>query len=137
MSYQTITIVGNVGNDAEMKYDKSGQAIVSFTVAVNKTTGKGEQRKQSTTWFSVTVWGERGENLQPYIVKGGLVLITGEVSANAWVDSKTGQVRAGLQIKAANDIRLLGSNRKDEQSQSVSNEPIYTDQDIVGEEIPF
>jgi len=138
MSFNNLTIVGNVGADAEVKFTKDGQAIVSFNVAVNKITGKGDNRKSVVTWFQVTVWGEYGEALADYLRKGTLVTVTGEVSASAWID-QTGQARAGLQIKAADHIALLSSGRKSEDAGNGASEPAsagghgYTDP----KDIPF
>jgi single-strand DNA-binding protein len=108
MTYQLITIVGNVGKDPEIKYLRDGIAVTDFTVAVSKVTGRGEQRKESTTWFRVTVWRERAETAAQLIKKGTRILVTGEVSASAFIDKKTGEARASLEL-TANEFRLLSS----------------------------
>ena len=83
MSFQQLIMTSNVGNDADIKFSEKSQAIVSFNVAVNKTTGKGGKRKRTTIWFGVTVWGEYGEALVKYITKGTLISVTGKVSDSA------------------------------------------------------
>lgn len=108
MTYQLITIVGNVGKDPEIKYLRDGIAVTDFTVAVSKVSGRGEQRKETTTWFRVTVWRERAETAAQLVKKGTRILVTGEVSASAFIDKKTGEARASLEL-TANEFRLLSS----------------------------
>ncbi len=107
MSYQNVTIVGNVGRDAEFKYTPQGIGLLKFSVAVNKTTGKGDDKRQTVTWFNVTVWRERGEALSPYIKAGMQVLVTGEVQVSAYI-AKDGKPAASLEL-TANDVKLLTS----------------------------
>jgi single-strand DNA-binding protein len=59
--YQSLTIVGNVGKDPEMRYTPTGQAVTSFSVATNRqyTGSNGEQVKE-TIWF-VSTWGKLAE----------------------------------------------------------------------------
>lgn len=107
MTFQQVIIVGNVGRDAELKYTPQGVAVCDFSVAVNKVTGKGENRKEKTTWFKVTVWRERAETASQYIKKGMKIMVIGEVDARAYTD-KNGQAVASLDL-TANDFKFLDS----------------------------
>jgi|SRR5579859_5122641 len=150
MTYQQITIVGNVGRDPEIKYLRDGLAVTDFSVAVSKVTGRGEQRKETTTWFKVTLWRERAETASQIVKKGAKILVVGEVNASAFLDKKSGEPRASLEITAS-EFRLLSakgepsdgggyvdeasSNGGGRQNQrySEANEPVYTD----SEDVPF
>ena len=110
MSYQNLTIVGNVGRDAELKYTPQGIAMLKFSVAVNKTTGKGDEKRQTTTWFNVTLWRDRGEALASYINAGMQVLVTGEIAVSPYTD-KNGKAAASLEL-TANDVKLLSSKQE-------------------------
>ena len=110
MSYQKITIVGNVGRDAEITYTRQGIAVAKFSVAVNKTIGKGDDKRQTTTWFNVTLWRERAEALVPYIKSGMQVLVMGEVTASAYI-GKDGKPAASLEL-TADDVKLLTSKQE-------------------------
>src|SRR5260221_4288471 len=107
MTFQQVTIVGNVGRDAEMRYTPQGVAVCDFSVAVNKVTGKGENRKEKTTWFKVTVWRERAETASQYIKKGMKILVVGEIDASAYTN-KQGQPAASLELTAS-DFKFLDS----------------------------
>jgi single-strand DNA-binding protein len=110
MSYQKITIVGNVGRDAEMAYTRQGIAVLKFSVAVNKTIGKGDDKRQTTTWFNVTLWRERAEALASYIKAGMQVLVMGEVTVSPYI-GKDGKPAASLEL-TADDVKLLTSKQE-------------------------
>lgn len=107
MAFQQTIIVGNVGKDAELSYTPQGIAVAKFSVAVSKVTGRGESKQEKTTWFRVTIWRERAENLSQYIKKGSKIMVIGEVDASAYTN-KDGQPTASLEL-TANDVRFLGS----------------------------
>jgi len=105
--YQQITCVGNIGGDAELTYTQQGVAVSKFSLAVGKVTGKGEERKEKTTWFRVTLWRDKAENLTQYLKKGTKVLVVGEIDASAYMN-KAGEAAASLEL-TANHITLLSS----------------------------
>lgn len=102
-------IVGNVGRDAELKYTAAGVAVLTFSVAVNKTFKVNGEKRKKTSWFKVTIWREYGELMAQYIKKGTQIFVKGEVSASAYIDKKTNEPTASLEI-TAEKIILLGSN---------------------------
>ena len=112
MSYQQITIVGNVGRDAEFNYTPQGVGVAKFSVAVTKVTGKGEDKKERTTWFRVTLWREKAENLHQYIKKGNKIMVVGEVEASAYTN-KDGAPACSLDL-TANDVRFLSKREEGE-----------------------
>jgi len=135
--YQSITIVGNLGRDPEMRYTPSGQAVTNFSVATNRqyTASDGTQVKE-TIWFRVSVWGKAAESTHQYLRTGSKVLVEGRLNA----DPQTGGPRiwegqngprASFEI-TANTVRFLSSRAEDESGFSVS-EPDAGD----NEEIPF
>lgn len=121
MSYHTTIIVGNLGRDPEMRYTPSGQAVTSFSVAVNDdyTNNNGERIKR-TIWFRISAWGKQAETCNQYLKKGSKVLVEGRITADQstggpriWT-SQDGQPRASFEISAAT-VRFL-SSRSDSES---------------------
>lgn len=113
--YQQITIVGNVGRDPEFKYiEPNGVAVCTFSVAVSKVTGRGDQRKEKTTWFRVTVWRELAEIASQFVRKGQRILVVGEVGVSAYLD-QSGKPAASLEITASN-FRLLSAKHESEEA---------------------
>ncbi|MEI7988246.1 MAG: single-stranded DNA-binding protein [Chloroflexota bacterium] len=89
--YQKIIIVGNLGRDPEMRYmPNSGDPVTTFSVAVNEyAKDESGNRKDSTLWFRVSVFGKQAENANLYLKKGRRVLVEGKLS----FDSATGGPR--------------------------------------------
>lgn len=136
MSYQKVIIEGNLGKDPEMRYTPSGQAVTSFSVAVNEqfTNHAGEKVKR-TIWFRVSAWGKQGEVCNEYLKKGSEVLVEGVMSADPntgapriWT-KQDGSSSASFEIKAQ-AVRFIGS-RGEQRSMT------ETAQDLGGNEIPL
>lgn len=106
--YQQITLIGNLGNDPEMRYTPSGVAVTTFNVAVNRRwTGQDGQQQEKTTWFRVTAWRKQAELASQYLSKGRQVMVVGEVEdARAFID-RDGNPRAMLEV-TANTIKFIG-----------------------------
>lgn len=106
--YQQITLIGNLGNDAELRFTPSGVPVSSFNLAVNRSwTGQDGQRQDKTTWFRVSVWNKTAEALTEYLTKGKQVLVVGEVEEVRVYTDRDGKPRASLEVKAQS-IRLIG-----------------------------
>jgi single-strand DNA-binding protein len=69
----TITIHGTVGQEPELRFSASNNAVLTFSVADNY----GKDDKKKTTWHNVIVFGKVAENVANSITKGTSVLITG------------------------------------------------------------
>lgn len=121
MGYQHVVITGNVGGDAEMQYTPQGIAVCKFSVAVSKTTGKGENRKEKTVWFRVTVWRERAETASQYIKKGMKILVSGEIDVSVYTN-KQGQPAATIELTASDFQFLSDKEQSSEPPQGASEE---------------
>lgn len=114
--YQSLTIVGNVGKDPEMRYTPSGQAVTSFSVATNRqyTAGNGELVKE-TTWFRVSVWGKLAEACNQYLKRGSKVLVEGRLTPDKATggprvyDKQDGGYGASYEITGST-VRFLSTN---------------------------
>src|SRR5437868_14376361 len=106
-------IIGNLGNDPEMRYSAGGQPFLRFNVASNFRTRTPEGEWQDKTeWVRVTVTGQRAESLGQYLKKGSRVYVDGRLEARPWTDQQ-GQVRAGLEV-VANEVQFMSSRADDE-----------------------
>ena len=103
-----VVLVGRLTKDAELKYITSGQAVCKFSVAINRRRKNGDQWEDEVNYFDIVLWGRQGESLNPYLQKGKLVGIEGELRQERWTD-QNGQNRNKVEI-VANNIQLLGGN---------------------------
>jgi single-strand DNA-binding protein len=127
--HQTIA-VGNLGSDPELRYTQNGRAVCSFNLAVNETwTDRGSnERREKTTWYRVSAWGQLGETAKQYLTKGRQVMVIGNVEARGYLNN-AGEAAASLEL-TARDIRFLsggGGTSGGGGSGGSQNEPYYDD----------
>ena len=147
MSFNKITLVGNLGRDPELRYTPQGTPVCNFTMATNeRRKDKSGETQDQTTWFRVTLWGRQAETASQYLAKGRPVYIEGRLRVEEWSD-RDGKQRYTLEVHAT-DMQFIGG-RGDEQSQpsakgyerSSSHERPASDEspgpDITDEDIPF
>ena len=104
-SFSKIIIVGNVGRDPELKMTPNGRTVCEFSVAVNRVSGRGEERVEQTDWYRVSCWSALAERAQQMITKGRLVLVDGRFTPRSYTD-REGKERYSLDI-SANDFQML------------------------------
>lgn len=104
---ENIVIMGNAGQDAEMRYLDSGQHLCQFSVAVNSK----KRGEEVTRWYRVTAWGALALTCSDYVRKGMTVGVAGRFSVDDWV-GKDGSNRYTLEINA-NDVRFLSYPQED------------------------
>ena len=142
--YQQLTIIGNLGKDAEMRYTPSGTPVTSFSMATNRTyKGADGQPVKEATWFRVSIFGKTAENLTQYLTKGKMVLVEGHLTP----DKKTGGPRVwqkqdgtwGASFEVfATSIKLMPSGQRGEGGPAPMAEDIPGAPETMGdEEIPF
>ena len=132
----SLSAIGNISRDAELRFTPNQDAICSFSFALNS--GFGD--KQVTTWLNCNVWGTRAEKLAPMLLKGTKVGIQGELT-NRPYKAKDGTEKFSLEVRV-NDLTLLGGKGDTSTSPSKNNAPQATktassvDYDD-GEALPF
>ncbi len=116
-SYDSTTIVGKVGRDAEMKYLNNGNPVTSFSVAVDRSyKPKDGETVKRTIWYSVQVFGKLAEVCNS-ISKGETVMVIGSLSADwdtgsprTW-EKKDGGVGTSFELNA-NEIKFLSPKKE-------------------------
>jgi single-strand DNA-binding protein len=99
------SFTGNVGKDGVLRYTASGSPVLGFSCAA--TAGFGD--KKQTLWIDVSVWGKRGETLEPYIKKGTKLAVSGELS------TREHEGKTYLQCRA-DQVTLLGNKPESEKA---------------------
>ncbi len=97
----SITLIGNLTRDPELRFTTNGTPVASFSVAVNKRV----QSKESGEWvndadfFNVVAWFKLAENLAASLNKGDRVIVIGRLAQQNW-DDKQGQKRTEYKVIA-------------------------------------
>lgn len=107
-----VILVGNVGQDPEVRSTNSGRKWARFPLATNETYTADGEKKTQTTWHNIVVWGRSAEIAEQYIRKGRQLYIEGRLQNNEWTD-KEGIKRYGVQVQA-NRFQLLGGRRDED-----------------------
>ena len=115
MSFNRVVILGNIGQDPELRRTQNGSAVVTLSVATNeKIKGKdGEADRDLTEWHRVVVWNKSAENCAKYLAKGRTVLVEGRLQTRSWED-KTGNKQYTTEIVAHNVQFISGQAGKRE-----------------------
>jgi len=101
MSDSTVTIVGNVTRDPELRYTPSGAANASFGVAVNERWRDKQTNdwKEQVSFLDVVCWREMADNVCETLAKGTRVVVTGRLQQRSWEDSD-GNKKSKVEIVA-------------------------------------
>ena len=126
----SVTLVGRLTKDADIRYTTSGTAVLNFSVAVNESRKQGEQWVEEASFFDVTLFGKMGESIHRYMAKGKQVAISGRLQQQRW--QKDGQNYSKVAV-VANYVQLFGSTQGNSQSAPSGAVPL----DAFASDIPF
>lgn len=101
MADSTVTVIGNVTRDPEIRYSSNGAAKASFGLAVsrrwqNRSTGAWDEQ---TSFFNVVCWRELAENVAESIGKGTRVVVSGRLEQRSW-ETENGEKRSVVEVVA-------------------------------------
>ena len=114
-------IIGNLGNDPELKTMPNGTSVVTLSLATtetwkDKTTGQPQER---TEWHRVVFYGKTAEIAGQYLVKGSKVYVEGSLRTREWM--KEGQKRYTTEI-IGRDMQMLDGRSKQAENEGRLNE---------------
>ena len=97
----TVTLVGNVTRDPELRFTPSGQATVTFGLAVNRRwqNRQTQEWEEATSFFDVVCWRELAENASASLHKGTRVIVTGRLEQRSW-ETQEGEKRSKVEVVA-------------------------------------
>lgn len=100
-----LLLIGNLGNDPEMRFTPEGKAVTNFSLAV--TDGKSD-----TVWFRVVSWEGLAEKVNQYLTKGRQVYVEGRLRPREW-EGQDGKKHTSLDV-VASKIVFLGAKSSQE-----------------------
>lgn len=100
-------VVGNLGQDPELRQTASGSAVTNFSVATNRQwTGSDGTKNEETEWHRIVAFGRLAEICNEYLRKGKKVYVEGRIQTRSWDDEKTGMKRYMTEIVAREMVIL-------------------------------
>lgn len=110
-----VILIGNLGQDPEVRFTPSGTAVANLNLATTDTwmDRQSGQRQERTEWHRVVMFNKTAEIAQQYLKKGSKVYIEGRLQTRKWQD-QNGQDRYSTEI-VANDMQMLDGRSGDYQ----------------------
>ncbi|MFM8723188.1 MAG: single-stranded DNA-binding protein [Acidimicrobiaceae bacterium] len=99
MADNSITLVGNLTRDPEIRFTATGRAVASFGIAVGRRYQVNGEWQEQTSYFNVTAWGQLGENAAATFTKGTRVVVTGRLEQREYT-SREGEKRTAIDVIA-------------------------------------
>ena len=99
MADSTVTIVGNITRDPELRFTAGGKGIASFGLAVNRRWQQNGEWQEKVSFFNITAWDTLGENIAASLTKGTRVIVTGRLEQREY-ETKEGEKRNVVEIVA-------------------------------------
>ncbi len=98
-SENSVTLVGNITRDPELRYTTGGRGVASFGLAVNRRYQQNGEWQEQTSFFNITAWGDLGENAAASLSKGARVIVTGRLQQREY-ETREGEKRTIVEVIA-------------------------------------
>ena len=98
-SENSVTLVGNVTRDPELRYTTGGRGVASFGLAVNRRYQVNGEWQEQVSFFNIVAWADLGENAAASLTKGSRVIVTGRLEQRSY-ETKDGEKRNVTEVIA-------------------------------------
>lgn len=112
----SISIMGRLSSDPQLRRTASGKAVVSFSVACERDFKNQQTGEKEVDFIECVAWGGTAEMVEKYFHKGQMAVATGRLQLRDWTD-KNGQKRRQAEI-LVNNIYFCGSKESGTQASS-------------------
>ena len=106
MPDNSVTLVGNITRDPELRFTNTGQANVTFGLAVNRRwqNRQTQEWEEATSFFDVVCWREMAENVSESLTRGSRVIVNGRLEQRSW-ETQDGDKRSKVEVVADEVMR--------------------------------
>lgn len=143
----SVTIIGNLTRDPELKSLPSGSKVANFSIATNRVWYNSDKQKQEDVeYHNIVVFGKQAENVSQYMSKGSQILVEGRLQTRSWDDTATGKkmyrteiIAENVQFGSRNDSQKHQAKealRSHAEAQGMTDIE-YPEEEINPEDIPF
>jgi len=144
MADNSITLVGNLTRDPEIRFTATGRAVASFGIAVGRRYQVNGEWQEQISYFNVTAWGQLGENAAATFTKGTRVVVTGRLEQREYT-SREGEKRTAIDVIADElgpslrwaTATVVRTPKQDGQGGGATNRPANTGTNPGTEATPF
>ncbi len=117
-SWNRVELIGNLTRDPELRYTPQGSAVVSFSIATNRTfTASDGEKKEEADFHRIIAWNKLAELCSQLLKKGNRVFVSGRLQNRSW-EGQDGQTRNTTEIVIEDMILLTSRGDSDYSSSS-------------------
>lgn len=95
----SVTLIGNLTRDPELRFTTGGRAVASFGLAVNRRYQQNGEWTEQVSFFNVTAWGDLGENVAATLNKGNRAIVFGRLEQREY-ENREGEKRTVVEVIA-------------------------------------
>jgi single-strand DNA-binding protein len=134
-SLNSVTLCGRLGRDVECRFLPSGDPVANFSLATSEQwTGKDNQKHESVQWHQVEIFGRLAEIARDFCVKGGQVLIVGQLVYDEWQAADgTKKTKAKVKLSGPRAQLVLLGGKGDKGSRRTEAEPEHPSGAVPGD----
>lgn len=99
MADSTVTLVGNLTRDPELRFTQGGRAVATLGMAVSRRYQVNNEWQEQTSFFNVVCWGTLGENAAASLAKGTRIMVTGRLEQRSY-ETQDGDKRSIVEVVA-------------------------------------
>ena len=97
MATNSVTLIGNLVEDPELRFTASGVAMAKIRFAVNRRYQRNGEWQEETSFFGGTLWRDAAENAAESLQKGMRVIVTGRLEQRSW-ETQEGEKRSVVEV---------------------------------------
>jgi single-strand DNA-binding protein len=140
-----VILIGNITRDLELRYTPNGQAVVDFSIAVNRRfKDQSGQTQERADFIPIEAWGRQAEIIKQYLSKGSSIYIEGRLQQDSWEDKSDGTKKSKLKV-VAQQVQFLDRAKSQESTdkdgakwaKEAPSKGAKTEEENLDEEIPF
>lgn len=106
-SLNQVIVMGNLTRSPEVKQTPSGNSVVSFSLALNRSYKDAQdQWQEATDYVDVVAWGKLADQISERLDTGSRALVSGRLQSRSWEDKESGAKRSKLEV-LAQDVTFL------------------------------
>lgn len=121
-----VILVGNVGQDPEMRYMPSGGAVCNLSIATSESWNDKQtgEKKEQTEWHRVVLFGKLAEIAGEYVKKGTQLYIEGQLRTRKWTDqSGVERYSTEVVVNVGGQMQMLGGRNSNSAAGTAWGEP--------------
>ncbi|MDE3135746.1 MAG: single-stranded DNA-binding protein [Acidobacteriota bacterium] len=130
-----VILIGNAGQDAEVRATSSGKTVANFSLAINRPFREGNGDRQKVEWVHCVAWNKQAEIAGKMITKGKQVFVEGRLQTRQFED-RQGTTRTVTEV-VVTSLRVLGRAANGSPNGGGQRTPASSTQHAADDEVPF